>query len=108
MPVDMKKEYYTMWHARGFAPVQLGPWRTEAEMNTALSHPSMAQEIDLCHSWSIQRTLTHVIQILWISTGNYLLALKDDGSVWKADDPDAASLVWVLVSPPSAIPPETP
>ena len=105
MSVEMKKEFYVIWHARGCPPVQLGPWRTEEELNAVLSHPSMAQDLSLCHSWSIQRTLTHVIQLQWISTGNYLLALKDDGSVWKAASPNANPLVWAMVSPPSAIPP---
>lgn len=38
------------------------------------------------------------VQILWISTGNYLLGLKDDGTLWKAANPAADPLVWVEVS----------
>jgi hypothetical protein len=38
------------------------------------------------------------VQVLFIPTGNYLLALKDDGTIWKALSPNGDPLVWVNVT----------
>lgn len=37
------------------------------------------------------------VQLLWVSTGNYFIGLKDDGSVWKADT-SPLPLVWSIAS----------
>lgn len=37
------------------------------------------------------------IELQWVSTGNYLLGLKDDGSIWKSTAPAANPLVFVQV-----------
>jgi len=37
------------------------------------------------------------ISTIWVSTGNFLLGLKNDGSVWKCASPNANPLVWVQV-----------
>lgn len=39
------------------------------------------------------------IQMTWVSTGNYLLGLKDDGTIWKSTAPTANPLVFIEVFP---------
>jgi len=39
------------------------------------------------------------ITLVWVSTGNFLLGAKNDGSVWKAANPAANPLVWIQVHP---------
>jgi len=38
-------------------------------------------------------------QVHWISTGNYLLGLKEDGTIWKSTVPGGNPLVWTEVWP---------
>jgi hypothetical protein len=34
------------------------------------------------------------VQVVWVSTGNYLIGLKSDGTTWKSTAPAASPLVW--------------
>lgn len=38
------------------------------------------------------------VSIAFIASGNFLLGLKDDGTIWKSLNPTADPLVWTEVS----------
>lgn len=50
------------------------------------------------HLGTIASVKDKFVQVLWVSTGNFLLGLKDDGTLWKASSPGADPLVWVNVT----------
>ena len=39
------------------------------------------------------------MRVVQVPTGNFLLGVKDDGTIWKSTDPMASPLVWVRVYP---------
>jgi hypothetical protein len=79
--------YGRMWTTRynvSYGPEGALPWTFVASLEVEPADPLHIESPQFV-------SFTHV------PTGNFLLGIKDDGSTWRCDTPNANPLVWIEV-----------